>query len=451
VAIGIYVLLGYVFLAFSRVLDVIAPGGLRLPLVLFIGMSLATLLAGRVFRFLNAGIGLWLFAFTLWVAISIPFSTWRGGSMEFFVSTLRSFVLAAAIIGLIIEMPQVFRLMRVIAYSILVGALLSFVYGQLSEGRLILAEGTFGDPNQYAMTLLFSFPFWLWIAKRLSFPAKLVPYACMVPLFVAFLRTGSRGAGIGFVAFCLVLFWQTPLIRKVPIAIFMVMVVIGGFALLPVYIQERYLTFFSADAAQATTDSQIEMREGADIGSSQARLTLLLNSIRMTVEHPLFGVGAGQFSYQLWQERKEQGLPTLFNETHNTYTQVSSELGVPALVIFVGILVSSIRSIRSVMRLKSSDRYRVPPEVLDTANTLLLALVVLCVCGFFLSLIWGPLFFVMPAIIAAFHRSVQDALPGWVIAPVATPPVLAVPRRVPIGRVPAPARQGLGRSIPLRH
>jgi O-antigen ligase len=439
-AAGNYLQMGYLFLSFSRVLDILQPG-IRLPLMFYVGMFLASVMSGCLFRFLTTSIGRWLFALTLWLIVTVPFSSWKGGSVPFVVTTAQSFVLAAIIIGLTTDLPHVYRLIRVIAYSILAGALLSFASGKLSGGRLVLAQGTFGDPNQYAMTLLFSLPFWLWIAKGLSFPVNLGAYVCMAPIFIAFLRAGSRGAGIAFVAFCAVLFWQAPLIRKIPLLIGMAIVLTGSFELLPAYLKQRYFTFLSADTANATTDREREMMEGGDVGSSQARMTLLISSLVMTAQHPLFGVGAGQFSYQLWAQRKQSGLPTLFNETHNTYTQVSSELGVPGLLIFLGILISSIRALWFVTGLRSSTIYRPPPRVLETADSLLLALLVLCVCACFLSLLWGPLFFIMPAVIAVFHCAVQNALPSWRVAPVPVSPLPPTPRRPFAGRIPVlPAR-----------
>jgi O-antigen ligase len=443
---GYLLLLGYVFLAFSRVLDVLLPG-LRLPLFLYISMFLATLLSGCLLRFLGTSIGRWLFALSLWLIVTIPFSTWPGGSAPYVVDTYRSFIFAAVILGLTVEMPQVYKLIRVIAYSILVGALLSFGFGELSYGRLILPKGTFGDPNQFAMTLLFSLPFWMWIAQGLAFPAKLAPYLCMAPVFIAFLKTGSRGAGLGFVAFCAVGFWQAPLSRKAPLLLLMLVVPVVSLAFLPSYLKERYFTFFRADTAEVSSEREREMLEGADVGSSQGRLILLVESIQMTGAHPLFGVGAGQFAYQAWQGRRERGIPGIYNVTHNTFTQISSELGVPGLIMFLGLLISCFRAIGAVKRLKSSKLYRPPPRVIETADSLFLALVVLTVCACFLSLAYGPLFFVVPAVIAVFHRAVQNALPGWRVVPVPVSPATATLHRPSAARIPGLAAPGFGRSL----
>src|SRR5215469_11067811 len=132
---GYFLLMAYVFLAFSRVLDVLVPG-LRLPIFLYIAMFLATLLSGCLLRFLKTSIGRWMFALSLWLIVTIPFSTWPGGSAPFIIDTYRSFIFAAVILGLTMEMPQVYKLIRMLAYSILVGAALSFAFGELSLDRI---------------------------------------------------------------------------------------------------------------------------------------------------------------------------------------------------------------------------------------------------------------------------------------------------------------------------
>ena len=54
---------------------------------------------------------------------------------------------------------------------------------------------------------------------------------------------------------------------------------------LPQRIRERFTTYFEAHSAQA--------EEAA--ASAEARKQLLIRSLELTAEHPLFGVGPGQF------------------------------------------------------------------------------------------------------------------------------------------------------------
>ncbi len=63
---------------------------------------------------------------------------------------------------------------------------------------------------------------------------------------------------------------------------------------------------------------------------------LLRQSIQMTFEHPIFGVGPGVFAAASWDERKRAGIGAGNAQvTHNTYTQISSETGIPGFFFFI--------------------------------------------------------------------------------------------------------------------
>jgi O-antigen ligase len=83
-------------------------------------------------------------------------------------------------------------------------------------------------------------------------------------------------------------------------------------------------------------------RGDKDKGSAEAREDLLIQSIKVTAEHPLFGVGPGNFpSYtQLWRV------------THNTYTEFSSECGIPALLLFLYLMRRTFWKLTKVRKLK---------------------------------------------------------------------------------------------------
>ena len=49
----------------------------------------------------------------------------------------------------------------------------------------------------------------------------------------------------------------------------------------------------------------------------------------------VFGVGPGQFPMQNWEEFKRRGIHIYAQVTHNSYTQVSSETGIPGLIFFL--------------------------------------------------------------------------------------------------------------------
>jgi O-antigen ligase len=75
-----------------------------------------------------------------------------------------------------------------------------------------------------------------------------------------------------------------------------------------------------------------------------ARTYLFRRSLDFAVHHPLFGVGPGEFADILESEGKREGRHETSLGTHNTYTQLASECGIPALLMFVAAIVITIRS-----------------------------------------------------------------------------------------------------------
>jgi O-antigen ligase len=75
--------------------------------------------------------------------------------------------------------------------------------------------------------------------------------------------------------------------------------------------------------------------------SSQLRQDLFWRSIDVTKAHPLFGVGPGNF----------QIISGSWHVSHNSFTQMSSEGGIPALILYVLILWCSFKNVRSARRL----------------------------------------------------------------------------------------------------
>jgi O-antigen ligase len=78
-------------------------------------------------------------------------------------------------------------------------------------------------------------------------------------------------------------------------------------------------------------------------GSAWARQFLFILSVKTTLANPLFGVGPGNFQVVSGQ----------WHGTHNTYTQFSSEAGIPALVLFIAILVGCLKNLRRVRKMTS--------------------------------------------------------------------------------------------------
>ena len=81
-------------------------------------------------------------------------------------------------------------------------------------------------------------------------------------------------------------------------------------------------------------------------GSAQQRQQLFWRSVDVTKEHPLFGVGPGNF----------QNVSGNWHETHNSFTQLTSEEGVPALILYVLIFWCGFESLRATKRLALGEK-----------------------------------------------------------------------------------------------
>ena len=96
-------------------------------------------------------------------------------------------------------------------------------------------------------------------------------------------------------------------------------------------------------------------------GSAESRWALLKDSVWLTVTNPIFGVGPGMFPVAQNTLDVDRGRPKgQWHQTHNSYTQISSEMGIPGLLLFMAAIVLSFKSLRSISNIQQTG-----PEVDD--------------------------------------------------------------------------------------
>lgn len=236
------------------------------------------------------------------------------------------------------------RLMGIIWLSLSMGFVLSYMAlsmymrGEISvEGYRVAVEigGMFGNPNELALHLVMMTP--IAITLGLAAKSKILKYIYFIlaGLFVAAtVVTYSRGGFLGLLAVSGVLIWK--LGKQQRVKIFAVSAVLGVlFVLLsPGEYGQRIFSIF---------DSSLDV-----VGSSNQRTELLKRSILVSIRNP-WGIGIGNFPIV--------GLQHL--GTHNTYTQISSELGVFGLLSYLIFLISPFRKLGAIeRRLLAKDETR---------------------------------------------------------------------------------------------
>lgn len=412
-SVGLFLLGVYLFIMFSRILDV-TFAHLKLPIIVFVLMNFTVLLTGHVFRLFQSRAGIALTLYTAWMFITALLGQWRTGSIDSLNLAVFSWCMALACVALISFPGKLLSMQRVLAFSCLVGAILGRFYGGDVGGRLTLFQGSFSDPNEYAVTLLMGLPYWILIARTAkSRLGRILAYLCVIPVLLTFLYTGSRGGMIAFLVLAAVSLVQMSFSQRLAFCLAGVLLVLLSGVLLPHYIQQRFFTFFKADVDTTLDAKYQEQLAGGDIGSSEARWQLVLGAIRLTFQHPVFGVGPGNFAGAYYTFAKIEGKHAGWNVSHNSYTEVSSETGIPGFICFIAMLYYSFRVTRGVLKIKPTAEYQPPPELVNAARYLELSLIVVCSGAAFLSMAYHPVFYVAVGLAATLDRLLQEDMKQW--------------------------------------
>jgi hypothetical protein len=324
--------------------------------------------------------------FALCLIGAVPFSTWRGASFSLVLTYLRvDFVMLFVVGGLVIT----WRECKVMMYAVLWGGGINLATARLFGSnewaeRAGLEFGTVANPNDFAGHLLLVIPFLLWpvFASR-NYLIRIPALAGAVYGAYLILASGSRGAALGLMAVGLVFLLRgsgpqkITLLLGVPI-IFMVLV-----GVLPQGVW-NHIKSFSADSANA---------DGAAIQSSASRLYLLKMSVTYSLQHPLFGLGPGEFAEYEGEHNKIGGTTHgSWHEAHNSYTQVSSECGIPAALFYIGGILSSFLLLNSAYR--QARARRDCRDIRSAAFCVMLGMAGYCAAIAFLNFAY---FFYLPA------------------------------------------------------
>jgi len=342
-SLGFNFLLVFIFLAFSRIFD-IKFSSLHITGITYRVVFAMAVLSGAFKLALDNKIGRAMLGFTVCFALSVPFSIWKGGSLPVFRDNwlMFSFVAFLATGGLTATFEQTKKAVNAMAWALLVFVIIANVFGTTETGRLFLPQGKFANPNEMAQALLIGLP--LWFGKMMeaeSPPKKLFAAGVMGLMLLTVFRTGSRGALIGFAVMAAFVFFRASVMGKAQIVIAMILVLGMITATQSGKLISRYKTIASDDVEDEESDPGMQ---SSAVTSTESRKQLLKSSIKLTIRHPLFGVGPGMFPVAENAEAQAQGRRKgQWLGTHNSYTQVSSELGIPAFCFFVAVVVYSIK------------------------------------------------------------------------------------------------------------
>jgi len=353
----------YLFLIYSRIFDV-KLSFLHIPGISYRVIFGMVILSHAFVRALKSDIGKALLAFTVWVVLAIPGSMWKGGSTAVLLDTwLPSFVIFLATAGMIINYAQCRKAVNAVAYGLLVLTAIAILWGSTeSTGRLYLPHGKFANPNEMAQALLLGLSLWwlMWLNARSGMGKAFAGIVMLVMLFTTS-KSGSRGAMVAFVVLLLFIFFRSTTAGKMKMLIVTVVLLALVVGTMPKRLLNRYRTLAEDKAEIGGDDAALQANA---YSSTDARKELLRKSIKYTMQHPVFGVGPGMFVVAEDHDAIAAGLKHgSWTGTHNSYTQVSSECGIPALIFYVLAIVFALKKTSRIYRKTRGD-----PRLADIAN-----------------------------------------------------------------------------------
>jgi putative inorganic carbon (hco3(-)) transporter len=253
------------------------------------------------------------------ILFTAPFSIWPGGSIgtftEIYSKIILIFILIVNTLTSRKRLEQFVWLIVIASGYIALRAVIDAGRGinLVENGRVQGAVGgMFKNPNDLALNMVAVIPLAASLALRsLTLVRRAGASLCALLMVGAIVASQSRSGTIGLAVMALILGVQ--MVRRAPtIAFAGVLAMLLALPLVPGSYWHRL--------SSITDESQ------DDTGSRDARRTLLRESFTAFLQHPLTGVGAGQFkNYD--PEHREQP----WRESHDIVLQVAAELGIAGL------------------------------------------------------------------------------------------------------------------------
>lgn len=225
-----------------------------------------------------------------------------------------------------------------------------FIYGETLAGRA-LWNNIYSNPNDLAgfCLLQLSIAAGLLCTER-GRTTRLALGAAMVVLALLTIMTQSRGAFIGLAA---VLVFALRAERRRLRLIGFGLVGIGVIVLVaPDRAWRRLSTLQDVASTQ-----QLDLAE--DEGSAQQRYEIWKVAATITQENPITGAGLGTYPlvHDLYSKRSQfRSMARGFRDTHSTYLNLSAELGIPGLLLFLGMVLTPLVAAEKTRRRARSTR-----------------------------------------------------------------------------------------------
>lgn len=280
----------------------------------------------------------------VWATVTLPFSYWPGGSVDFMLDIYIKALIIFWLLGNVVNTPARLRtaiwVLSLLAVPLALSGVWSFFTGgflaeELSHGadRIEGYEAALTDnPNDLALMLNLILPLTLalFLDSRKAWVRSLLGgIACLDA--IAIVATYSRAGFLTLAVVCFVYLLYMFKRRRVTAFLFAGLV-ICSIPLLPASYLHRLDTITNIQSDQTN--------------SAQTRLSDSIVAAQYVAGHPLVGAGIGQDILALNQMRGRT-----WTKVHDAYLEYAVDLGLPGLLLFLWLMVSTLRGAGEARRL----------------------------------------------------------------------------------------------------
>lgn len=365
---------------------------------------------------------LWLVLYHVVLLCSTVVATDRVLADERFIESSKGLVIYFLVVGLASSAERIYRaIAAMLAAGVLMGGLGVFqaltgsfgnefgglarikdaqIYGDVFEPRI---AGALGDPNFFAQVLVLLFPMALYAAWSESrWRGKVPAYAAAAMIAAACVLTYSRGAALALGVVIVLILVE----RKVRVQTVVASAVLlaAGLLVAPQDFTRRLATI--EELVPGATDV-------VDPDSSfEERKLMTMAAWSMFVDHPIAGVGAGNYTvhFQKYADdvgsaARQYGDPSGKHYPHNLGLEIAAETGFLGLFAFFGVVVTCFLYLSRARR--AFERAR-DPSTAAMAQAISIALVGYFVAALFLHGHFQRYLWLVFGLVAALQRAAPD-------------------------------------------
>jgi len=358
--------------------------------VLALGLYLVQRSSVRRMDRLRSNTTLCVLGLALWGLLSVPGALAQGLAFRAWTDLARSIGMCLVVAASVRNARDVARLMLVyfavtVVYT---GVVLSRF--QLGAESWRLGRLYYYDANDLATLITTAMPLGLYfVLGRGRAVVRALAVVGLAILAVGLIRSGSRG---GFLAFLAVAAFVLVRVTTIP----------ARSRLAGLVVILAVLSATASDQYWAQMQTIVHPKQDYNMTSEEGRLKVWARGVDYMTGSPVFGVGVKNFpvaegTISPLARLAERGLGVRWGAAHNSYVQVGAELGIPGLLLFLGVIWCAFKALGRAARPGG--------EAARLAQSLMAALVGFVVGAFFLSLAYTDMFYTLLAFVIALAKT----------------------------------------------